>query len=178
MRRTISTNGGAFRIWKPNRNAHLAVDALSDFQRAPRLWHVHSYRLLAIHMLAARGQHVHMLDVKEGRRRNLYGIDVWIRSHRLIRIMAVKRQPGIDAADKLRDALTASKCVLPFANWSGKMSPSATMRASVFLGKRCGHRSAALAAAKQSVAHGRICRITKGGARLHKQQSAGTRATL
>ena len=96
MRRTISTKGGALRIWKPTSTLTLPCDAFRDLEGFAGLRDVDAHGLLAIGVLASGDDAFEMLDVEEGWRRDLNRVDVFGVSELFEGAIAVEGEARVD----------------------------------------------------------------------------------
>jgi len=113
--RASSTKGGAPAYLEADIDAHLPIDVLCDLKRLPCLCDVDADWFFGSRRACLHSRRFEMLYVEEGRRRDLYGVDLFAVCQLFKCVMAAKEKSGVDAW-VIRSEATLSKCSLPFAN--------------------------------------------------------------
>ncbi len=170
MRRTSSTNGGAERIWKPTAMLTLPSSRRRNLERAASLRNIDADGLLAVGVLACGGDRVEVLDVEEGRRGDLDGIDVRTGGDRLGGFVAAEGAAGVDGR-KIERGIHGIEVLLRRGELVGKDVGEGDDLDAGILCERCCHGGAAPAASKQTPAHAGVCSVAEGGLGLHDHQA-------
>ncbi len=129
-----------------NGDAHLAIDSVCNLQRAPRLRHIDTNGLFAVHVLATGNQRVKMFNVEERRRGDLDRIDVWTDSHCLVRFVTPKGQLRIDGRP-IKRGIDLIHALLPLFKLVRKNVGQCDGAGVGILRKGCRYGEASLAAA-------------------------------
>ena len=172
MRLTISTKGGALRIWKPTSTLTLPWARLRYLESFAGLRNIDADRLLAVGVLAAGNDGFQMLNVEERRRGDLDRVDVFGGGELFEGAVAVEGETRVDGGH-IQRGVELVEVLFAERELVGEDVRERDEARGGVLRKGGGDGGAAVAAAEQPEAHGGVSLVAEGGRGLDEEEAGG-----